>query len=66
MFTVDVVTVIMLVMLSFFCGIVLTLLIQWYFFNKYLMKLPLVSKTEEHIVEQFQIPKVSLILNIFS
>lgn len=66
MFTIDVVTAIILVVLSFFCGIFLTLLIQWYFFNKYLMKLPLVSKTEEHIVEPFQIPKVSLDLNELS
>lgn len=60
MFAIDFATAIILMVLSFFGGIVITLLIQWYFFNKYLMKLPLVSKTEENIVEQFQIPKVSV------
>ncbi|XP_046670278.1 PDZ domain-containing protein 8-like isoform X2 [Homalodisca vitripennis] len=57
MFTIGLLTAVFLIVLSLLSGMVLTLLIQWYFFNRYLMKLPMVTKTDEPTAELFEIPK---------
>ncbi|XP_054272610.1 PDZ domain-containing protein 8 [Macrosteles quadrilineatus] len=57
MFTIGLLTAVFLVVFALLAGMVLTLIIQWYFFNRYLLKLPLASQSEEVIAEQFQIPQ---------
>lgn len=51
--------VVFLVLSSLLTGIVITLIIQWYFFNRYIMKLPIALVSEKPVFEPFQLPQVS-------
>uniref|UniRef100_A0A1B6DL70 Phorbol-ester/DAG-type domain-containing protein n=1 Tax=Clastoptera arizonana TaxID=38151 RepID=A0A1B6DL70_9HEMI len=49
--------VIVLVLSSLILGIVITLIIQWYFLNRYIMKLPMAPVNETTEYEPFQLPQ---------
>ncbi|XP_075226255.1 PDZ domain containing 8 isoform X2 [Lycorma delicatula] len=53
----DFFVIIILVVFSFVTGIFLTLLVQWYIFNLYIMKLPYIGPSEKPLFESFKLPE---------
>lgn len=57
LFVMELFGVTVLTVLSMLAGIMLTLFVQWYMFNRYIMKLPPAMPADRPIVEPFQLPQ---------